>query len=239
MLDVASWLAKQTVYEQQVQELSENIVLVRHKESGVWHKLKVAYDEATRYLVMQEALWLRRSSSCQPVRCYASEGNAEYQIIIMDYLAGISLSNLLREESKSLNSTEIMLSLFNNINKLHEQGIVHNDIKPNNIIIQNHNAHLIDLASAGWVNQAYASKKFKSFTPAFSLPDIYSPDSFQPVTDWYAYFLLLDLVKTGSVFTLSETNLNDFYQYHILLIRSYGFIHQIENFLLKQLDLIC
>lgn len=238
MFDLTGWLARQDVYDQQVQNLSENIVLVKHKESGAWHKVKIAVETATRYLVSQEALWLRRSSTCQPIKCHASEGNADYQLVIMDYLDGVCLSDLLRKAPDKLNWSDLMVSLFNNINNLHSQGIVHNDIKPNNIIVRNDEMYLIDLASSGWLNQQYSSKKFKSYTPVYALPDSYLLTSFQTVSDWYAYLLLLDLLKTGTIFSLTSFNLDEFKDYQRTLIRSYHFIEQIDAFLMTQLESI-
>ena len=238
MFEIHDWLKRQDVYEQQVDYLSKDILRVKHKPSGNWHKLKLAVEPAANYLLSQEALWLKRSSNCQPVRCYRSEGNVYYQLLIMDYLPGVSLSELLRTHAQKINMHDIMFSLFNNINDLHEQGIVHNDIKPSNIIVQEQKVHLIDMASSGWVNQKYSSKQYQSYTLAFSLPDCYFRDSFQPITDWYAFFLILDLLKTGEVMTLNEANIISFIQHQEQLLHSYQFVNHVEKNLIKQLHSI-
>lgn len=238
MFDLKGWLESQSVYDEQVQNLGVNFVLVKHKERGVWHKLKFAFEESDRYLVSQEALWLRRSSACQPIKCYASDTRENYQIIIMDYLVGTSLSDQIRADKKDRVSNGVLLSLFNSINKLHEEGVIHNDIKPNNIIIQNEQAYLIDFASCGWLNQSYSAKKYKSFTPAYALPESHALAEFQPLADWYAYLLLLDLILNGSVLTLSNDNLVAFSQHQDNVIRAYQFPEMIETFLVSQLGLI-
>jgi|GEM_PF-2377902 len=238
MFEIDEWLKRQDVYDQQVDYLSKDMLRVKHKQSGDWHKLKLSVEPETNYLLSQEALWLKRSSNCQPVRCHRSEGNAHYQLLIMDYLPGVSLSELLRTHAKTINVHDIMLSLFNNINNLHAQGVVHNDIKPSNIIVQEQGVHLIDMASSGWVKQKYSSKKYQSYTLAFSLPDCYLRDSFQPITDWYAFFLILDLLKTGEVMALNEANIISFIQHQEQLLHSYQFVNHVEKNLIKQLHSI-
>ncbi|KJZ14711.1 hypothetical protein TW85_08270 [Marinomonas sp. S3726] len=238
MFDLNDWLIRQSVYDEQVQNLDKNLVLVHHKERDVWHKIKVAVEASERYLISQETLWLRRSSQCQPIRCYASEANDDYQIIIMDYLEGRSLSDQIRETKNNKVSNATLLSLFNNINKLHEEGIIHNDIKPNNIIIQNEQAYLIDFASCGWLNQSYTSKKYQSYTPAYTLAEPYALTEFRPLSDWYAYLLLLDLILNESVLILSSDNLAAFTQHQFNVIRTYQFPEKIEAFLISQLNTI-
>lgn len=238
MFDVNDWLKRQDVYDQQVEHLSKDVLLVKHRSSGAWHKLKFADEAPTKYLLSQETLWLRRSSCCQPVTCYLSEGNADYQLLIMDYLKGESLSELLKLDLKAVNERDIMSSLFHIIKSLHEQGIIHNDIKPSNIIVQEKDVHLIDLASSGWTNQEYSSKQYQSYTLAFSLPDRYLIKTFQPIADWYAFFLILDLLKTGDVLPLSNVNIDRFVRYQEQLVRSYQFVNQIEQNLIKQLNSI-
>jgi serine/threonine protein kinase len=238
MFDVNEWLKRQDIYEQEAKYLNNGILLVRHKESGDWFKLKYADQASTKYLLSQETLWLRRSSRCQPVKCYLSESKADYQLLIMDYLKGKSVSELLKVNPNKVNEQDIMLSLFHNIKNLHEQGIIHNDIKPSNIIVKDKVVNLIDFASSGWINQKYASKQYQSYTLAFSLPECYLRESFQPISDWYAFFLMLDLLKTGEVLALSNVNINDFVRYQEQLIRSYQFVNQIEKNLIKQLNSI-
>ena len=236
MFEIDEWLKRQDVYDQQVDYLSKDMLRVKHKQSGDWHKLKLAVEPATNYLLSQEALWLKRSSNCQPVRCHLSEGNVHYQLLIMDYLPGISLSGLLRANVKKINLHDIMLSLFKKISNLHEQGIIHNDIKPSNIIAQEQGVELIDMASSGWINQKYSSKKYQSYTLSFALPECYLRDSFQPITDWYAFFLILDLLKTGRVLPLNDTNIASFIQHQERLLYSYQFIEQVEKTLIKELN---
>lgn len=237
MFEITDWLKHQTAYGQQVIVLGKNVFLIQEIKSANWHKLKIAFDESDKYLLSQEALWLRRSAQSQSVKCYLSQTNADFHLLVMDYLDGESLSDYLKG-NRQLDMRSIMSSLCNNLNQLHEQGIVHNDIKPSNIIVMENESHLIDLASAGWVNQNYSSKRFKSYTPAFILPEPYLPEMYMTKVDWYAYFLILDLLKSGTVLSLNESNQRVFFEHQQVLIRSYLFEHKLEVFLFKQLNSI-
>lgn len=235
MFDIADWLKGQDSYEEQGRSLGEKLILVKHKQTGDWRKLKFGLDDADRYLINQEALWLKRSSNCHDIKCYLSQNNGAFHLIIMDYVLGSSMSEHLKSENCLFDHTLMMSSLFEKIEGLHEQGIVHGDIKPSNVVIHEQEANLIDMGSCGWINQAYASKKYRSFTPVYALPNRYLLDSFQPIVDWYAYILMLNLLKKGSVYPLNDVNFDAFLGFQEQIIYSYSLNKKQELFLLKQL----
>lgn len=83
-----------------------------------------------------------------------SSKEAEDSWILMDYIPGASLNQIINYSSDCdlwpAVIVKILAALCNTVSKLHEQNIIHKDIKPDNIMIDgNFNAHLIDFGDIG------------------------------------------------------------------------------------------
>jgi eukaryotic-like serine/threonine-protein kinase len=63
------------------------------------------------------------------------ETNAGQPFLVMEYVKGKSLSDLLEEGLTLRRSVEIVSSIAEALGEAHDQGIVHRDIKPSNILI--------------------------------------------------------------------------------------------------------
>lgn len=61
-----------------------------------------------------------------------------HHYIVMEYVPGKTLKQIIRERAPLLNeeSVDIMLQLVSAINEAHKRGIIHRDIKPQNIIVK-------------------------------------------------------------------------------------------------------
>ncbi|CAK71403.1 unnamed protein product (macronuclear) [Paramecium tetraurelia] len=66
---------------------------------------------------------------------YFKQGNCQY--LVMEYAAGGSLKELMKQSLDELTISQIMESIFTGIEYLHSKQIIHRDIKPDNILIKN------------------------------------------------------------------------------------------------------
>src|ERR1044071_9919656 len=69
------------------------------------------------------------------VHDYGETTNENQPFIVMEYVKGKSLSDLLDEGLTLRRSVEIVSSIAEALGEAHHQGIVHRDIKPSNVLV--------------------------------------------------------------------------------------------------------
>lgn len=108
--------------------------------------------------------------------------------LIMEYFDSVELFFYIQNlDAKRYNETEvkkIFLDICNGVQYLHENGVVHRDIKPNNILINTENnsikitdfnvAKFIDYKSKVYNNSNYSNYKMMTYTGtiAFCAPEV-------------------------------------------------------------------
>ena len=93
---------------------------------------------------------------CQYYSYFVDSGN---QYIVQEWIEGTTLEEKLRQQTKLSESEtkSILLSILSILEYVHSQGIVHNDIKPDNIILRSQDGLpvLIDFGAAREANCNY------------------------------------------------------------------------------------
>jgi len=90
------------------------------------------------------------------VKAYALERYGMGPALILEGLTGRALNDLLREERPDLaTSLDIGIRLVNILNLLHESNVIHKDIKPHNVLVDQatRQVHLIDFGLATRLSQ--------------------------------------------------------------------------------------
>ncbi len=130
---------------------------------------------------------------------YFEENNTAY--IVMEFLDGQTLGEYMEENGGKLGvdrSLDIIFNICNALKVVHENGIIHRDISPDNIFMLNDGSiKVIDFGAA-----RFSSEEAKNFTiilkPGFAPPEQYEQVSDQgPKTDIYALGATLYYMITG------------------------------------------
>lgn len=133
------------------------------------------------------------------IRNYFEENKTAY--MVMEYIDGISIRDYVQqygaiEGEKALSLTK---GIFEALQGMHEEKIIHRDISPDNLLIQpDGKLVLIDFGSARAENMLDQKTRTAMYKPGFSALELYSSKSKQgPVTDVYGlaatmYFMLTE-----------------------------------------------
>lgn len=134
-------------------------------------------------------------------RIYDLKEENDQLMILEEYIDGESIEDLLnRKGCFSVEETDrYMESIFEIIEKFHNltPAIINRDIKPDNIIIKDELAYLVDLNSAKLLNESKSSDTVYLGTPGFAAPEQYGFGTSTKKTDVYSLAVLLNIMQTG------------------------------------------
>lgn len=132
-------------------------------------------------------------------RVYSIEGSPNGWIVSEEFIPGRTLAEVLRFglfETK--NAVNVCLQLCEILEQLHAFGIVHGDIKPDNIIFaDNGMIYLIDFDASHFVKDEIGRDTVLLGTPGFASPEQFGFGRSDPRSDIYAIGVLLNVMITG------------------------------------------
>jgi serine/threonine protein kinase len=114
-----------------------------------------------------------------------SAANAQY--LVMELVRGIELGRLLKERGSpglpAGQSIEYVRQACEALQYVHEQQIIHRDVKPQNLILGEHGVVLVDFGIARHVDEAEVSGTVGIGTPKFMAPEVFAGGLVSPRTD--------------------------------------------------------
>lgn len=151
---------------------------------------------------MREARILAKFSS-EPgvveVRDFFEEHNTAY--IVMEYLDGEDLKAYLKRNGpmKPGEALELLLPVMKTLQKIHDQGLIHRDISPDNIRMSNRGTKLLDFGAARDVSVANQKSLSVMLKPGYAPEEQYRSKGEQgPWTDVYALCATMYSCITGN-----------------------------------------
>ncbi|KAG0350024.1 Protein NSP-INTERACTING KINASE 2, partial [Gamsiella multidivaricata] len=122
------------------------------------------------------------------IQCYGVELDDLYAYIITDYAAGGSLTKAIPRLDWS-NKRRIVAEVARGLGYLHSMGIIHKDIKGDNILLTEHDeVRLCDFGLASVINSAVSVSKYGQMgTPGYAAPELMSTNpKFSDKSDVFA-----------------------------------------------------
>lgn len=167
------------------QLLSKELVCVKHCSM-----VSAAYD----------AVLIEESRSIWDLRHYGLPVMRDLQrlddgslALIMSYVPGYTLEQIVEKAGKLDAETMVWISerILNTLLYLHHNGVIHGDIKPQNIIIQpeTHSVVLVDFGLA--MVKPIKSSKSLGYTPFFASPEQISGKTLLPASDYYSLGMVM------------------------------------------------
>ena len=131
--------------------------------------------------------------------------NIQKKYIIYNYISGQNLNHLKVAELKY--KTLIFIKILDTISLIHKKGIIHCDLKPENIILSGNIIYIIDFGIACHLNQPYIFKGIGSIE--FSAPEQFNRENVSVKTDIYSLGIILYKMLTDVLPFTSSTNNKD------------------------------
>ncbi|MBR0160999.1 MAG: serine/threonine protein kinase [Oscillospiraceae bacterium] len=139
---------------------------------------------------------LDKESAVVTVRDFFEENNSAY--IVMEFVEGQDLRTIIRDTQKPMDAKELLPliePLFSALGELHNLGLIHRDISPDNIMIENGRARLIDF---GCAKETIGNRDAEAVLKhSFSPVEQYENRDMGPWTDVYAMAATIYYCITG------------------------------------------
>ena len=200
-IDVLAYLPIAGAYHAEPIMVSKGVWRWRHKPTNAWHKLKLRSDKGGRYLLANENHVLGRLKSQYAPEVYGCYDFEQDRILVSGYAKGNTLAALIREQGHAFNGYQYFVSsLIDSLVECHRSDVVHNDIKPNNIIYDGKDMRLIDFGLSLSIGADIGQLPFRGYRHSYSLPALKEGKG-QASTDmdWYACLVVLFVTIYGQL----------------------------------------
>ena len=139
-----------------------------------------------------------------------------YYFLEMEFVAGRSLRELVEDEGPQppIRATALALRIAEGLAAAHTDGILHRDLKPDNVMLTHHGVPKItDFGLAKRVVVSAQADQVQEFvgTPSFMAPELFEHHPATPASDVYALGICYFYLLTGDVPYKNE-NLDDLIQ---------------------------
>lgn len=188
-------------YDIEVLNATGRNIIYRAKKAGKWFVLKgvktlegsIARNE---HLLKREFDLLNKLDSNEIVKCWALERIDGIGLcIVMEYVDGRNLQEFLQEKPSKKARKQVLNELLQAIDYIHRSQVIHQDLKPNNILITNNGNHVkvIDFGLSD--GEDYYTNKNLGFSDRFAAPEQLKKESTIDLrADVYALGKIIDTI---------------------------------------------
>jgi len=190
------------------------VYLARHKKTGELAALKimlskVPVNSSAKEQFLREIEVTRALQHPHIVRFLGYGGQDSTFYFLLEYCEGGTLAQLMQQRGGRLTLAEagpILRQALEGLTYIHEQGFVHRDLKPQNILLQSNNDALITKISDMGIAKNFEKAGFSGMTATGSYAGAYpfmpreqvtSYKHYKPVSDVWAMGATCYLVLTG------------------------------------------
>lgn len=172
------------------------VEIFTNSQSDDYHHMMERFLEEARNMAM-----FSKEQDIVTVYDFFEENYTAY--IVMEYIEGMLLRDYLKEYGcfSVEDAVPLFLDILNAVKKLHEHGIIHKDISPDNIfILEQNKIKLFDFGAANF--QGKQDEEFHEVVikAGYAPPEQYSKDTIpKPTLDIYAAGALLYHMVTGII----------------------------------------
>lgn len=165
------------------------------------HATNVSPEDEALLIAEAKAMWGLRHFSIPSIK-HVLRMPDDSLSLVMDYIPGETLAQIIERLGKGLDAEHvawIAQRVLNVMKYLHMHGVIHGDIKPQNIIVQK-DSHTVVLVDYGLSAVKPTSKtEAKGYTPYFASPEQIDGKTLIPETDLYGLGMTMIFALGGDV----------------------------------------
>ena len=179
-------------------QLSTKVTCINGEAPDVFAKHRERFLKEARTLAQ-----LAEIPEIVQIKSFFASNDTAY--IVMDYIQGITLKNHLKQLGRPMTEAEalsIMEPVIQALQKVHEHGLIHRDISPDNIMLpQSGGIKLIDFGTVRYIDDSGKSKSTETvLKPGFAPMEQYiTRGNLGAWTDVYALCATFHYLLTGKV----------------------------------------
>ena len=171
--------------------------LFKAQRYGVWHVLKglkPQYANDPQYVAMLDKEFTLTMELSHPniVRVIGREQDPMAgDCLVMEYVDGRTLADFLKEKPSQTAKRQVTQELLEAMSYFHRKQVVHQDLKPSNILITHDGNHvkIIDFGFAD--SRRFAILKESAYTYSYAAPEQLNSGEVDNRTDLYSFGLIL------------------------------------------------
>jgi len=182
--------------------------LARHQESGEQRVIKVLdltpdMDSEVVAHFASEGTLLARIKHDHVVRVYEHGVIDGYPYMAMELIAGGTLKQLMAAPWQAAEALRVILRVARGLGAVHSAGVVHRDVKPDNIMLRENGLEpvLLDFGTAkDGLDESDCAESGGVIlgTPGYMAPEVIAAQSAVPASDVYACGVMFYELLTGS-----------------------------------------
>jgi serine/threonine protein kinase len=177
-----------------------------YKGEQVINKQLVCIKHCSEVSAAHDAVLIAEANAIWDLRHYALPAMRDMHrlddgslALIMSYIPGPTLEQIVEKAGKldAETCSWIVERILNALLYLHHHGVVHGDLKPQNVVVQQetHSVVLLDFGLS--VVKPTSSTKAKGYTPIFAPPEQIAMKPLLPQSDFYSLGMLMLYLLSG------------------------------------------